>query len=111
MFKSPPALTVFRAERARGAVVAFRLPAADVARLRALARREGATLLMALLATYGLVLARHAGQREVVVGTPVANRAWVEVEPLVGYFTNVLALRAAFGAPEHERALHSLNWR
>ncbi|MEW5928486.1 MAG: amino acid adenylation domain-containing protein [Gemmatimonadota bacterium] len=77
----------------RGASVGVRLPA-DVSRgLRALSRREGATAFMALLAAWQLLLARYAGQEDVVVGTPVAGRTRLETEPLIGFFVNTLVLR------------------
>ena len=39
------------------------------------------------------VLARLSGQEEVVIGTPVANRMRPEIEGLIGFFVNTLALR------------------
>ncbi|MET0400339.1 MAG: amino acid adenylation domain-containing protein, partial [Longimicrobiaceae bacterium] len=72
----------------------FTLPA-DVSRgLRRLAREEGATLFMTLLAGWQALLGRYAGQDDVVVGSPVAGRTRVETEGLIGFFVNVLALRA-----------------
>src|SRR5205807_57895 len=61
--------------------------------LRELSRREGVTLFMALLAGYQAVLGRWAGQEDVVVGSPIANRNRVEIEGLIGFFVNQLALR------------------
>ncbi len=61
--------------------------------LRALSRKHGTTLYMTVLAAWAALTARLAGQDEVVIGTPVANRARVEVEPLIGFFVNTLALR------------------
>jgi amino acid adenylation domain-containing protein/non-ribosomal peptide synthase protein (TIGR01720 family) len=58
-----------------------------------LARREGVSLFTMLLAGFDVLLARASGQRDIVVGTPVANRTATEVEPLVGFFANTLALR------------------
>ena len=49
---------------------------------------------MALLAGFEALLARHSGQPDVVVGTPVANRRLVEIEGLIGFFANTLVLRA-----------------
>jgi len=82
-------------ESHRGESARFDVPAALADRLRALAREEGATLFHVLLAALRLVLSRHAGQDEVVIGTPVANRGRVEVEPLVGFFVNMLPLLTA----------------
>ncbi len=66
--------------------------------LRALSRREGATLFMTLLAGWQTLLARYSGQDEVVVGAPIAGRNRAEVEPLIGFFVNTLALRADLSA-------------
>ncbi|HEX7239391.1 MAG TPA: non-ribosomal peptide synthase/polyketide synthase, partial [Longimicrobiaceae bacterium] len=62
--------------------------------LRALGRREGATLFMTLLAGWQALLDRWAGQEDVVVGSPVAGRTRRETEGVVGFFVNLLALRA-----------------
>ncbi|HYH79832.1 MAG TPA: condensation domain-containing protein, partial [Longimicrobium sp.] len=73
----------------------FRALPPDTAQgVRALARREGATLYMVLLAALDLLLARWSGQEDVVVGTPIANRTRRETEGLIGFFVNTLALRA-----------------
>ncbi|NTX13823.1 amino acid adenylation domain-containing protein [Myxococcus sp. CA056] len=61
--------------------------------LKELGRREGATLFMVLLAGFQAVLARHSGQDDIVVGTPIAGRNRVELESIVGFFINTLALR------------------
>jgi amino acid adenylation domain-containing protein len=63
------------------------------AQLRALSRRHGTTLHMTLLAGWAGLVARLSGQEEVVIGTPVANRTRAEVEGLIGFFVNTLALR------------------
>ncbi|HEV2147714.1 MAG TPA: non-ribosomal peptide synthase/polyketide synthase [Longimicrobiaceae bacterium] len=65
--------------------------------LRALSRRGGATLFMTLLAGWQALLARYAGQEDVVVGSPVAGRTRRETEGLIGFFVNMLALRAELG--------------
>ncbi|HEV8693705.1 MAG TPA: amino acid adenylation domain-containing protein, partial [Lysobacter sp.] len=77
----------------RGERLAFRLPQALVNGVSELARREGATVFMALLAAFQSLLARHTGQDDIVVGSPVANRRKAELEPLVGLFVNTFALR------------------
>ena len=61
--------------------------------LKALGRREGVTLFMTLLAAFQTVLYRYSGQEKLVVGSPIANRNRREVEGLIGFFLNVLALR------------------
>ena len=81
----------------RGARHSFTLPARLTAELRALARREGATLYMVLLSAFKALLALYSGQEEVVVGSPVANRVRVETEGLIGCLINTLALRTKVG--------------
>jgi alpha-ketoglutarate-dependent taurine dioxygenase/acyl carrier protein len=76
-----------------GARLAFTLPAALGEELNALARREGATLYMTLLAAFQLLLSRYAKQEDVVIGTDVANRTRSETEGLIGFFVNQLVLR------------------
>ena len=84
----------------RGATVRCTLPADLTARLRDLGRRHGTTLFMTLLAGWATLLARLAGQDEVVVGTPSANRGRAETEDLIGFFVSTLALRVnVAGAP------------
>ncbi|MEW5927747.1 MAG: non-ribosomal peptide synthase/polyketide synthase [Gemmatimonadota bacterium] len=77
----------------RGASVRVGLSAEVSAGLRALSRREGATAFMALLAAWQLLLSRYSGQEDVSVGTPIAGRTRLEVEPLIGFFVNTLVLR------------------
>ena len=69
------------------------LPPELAAELTALGRLRGWTLFMTLLAAFDALLARWSGQRDLVVGAPIANRQRHEVEGLIGFFTNTLALR------------------
>ncbi|MDB4951182.1 MAG: tycC3, partial [Gemmatimonadetes bacterium] len=77
----------------RGAVEHREVPAALARRLRALGRQEGATPFMVLLAAFQLLLSKHSGEEDVVVGSPIAGRTRAELEGLVGFFVNTLALR------------------
>ncbi|HEV8241011.1 MAG TPA: amino acid adenylation domain-containing protein [Thermoanaerobaculia bacterium] len=77
----------------RGAVYNFDLPAEMTDGLRALARQQGATLFMVLLAGFTALLHRWSGEEQVVVGSSIANRNRVETEGLIGFFVNLLALR------------------
>ncbi|MFD0224584.1 amino acid adenylation domain-containing protein [Streptomyces hirsutus] len=83
----PPAFT------GRGGAVEIELPRALVDRADALARERGATRFMVLLAAAQTVLARWTGQTDICVGTPVAGRGRLELEPLVGFFVNTVVLR------------------
>jgi amino acid adenylation domain-containing protein len=64
-------------------------------RLNELARHEGVTLYMLLLAAFKVLLYRYTGQSDLVVGTPIANRNRVEIENLIGFFVNTLVLRTS----------------
>ncbi|MCP5425323.1 MAG: amino acid adenylation domain-containing protein [Gammaproteobacteria bacterium] len=77
----------------RGRVHAFSVDRNRVADLRRLGRRSGCTLFMTLLAAYAALLSRYSGQSDVVIGSPIANRNRSEIEPLIGFFVNTLALR------------------
>ncbi|MGQ0722520.1 MAG: non-ribosomal peptide synthetase [Candidatus Eiseniibacteriota bacterium] len=77
----------------RAGVVTGRIPAAEVAALDRLARAEGVTPFMVLLTAVALVVHRHTAATDVVLGTPIANRNWADVEELIGFFVNTLALR------------------
>ena len=87
-------------DRARPAVpsgrggAAWRRWGADLsAQVPAWARAHGATQFMVLLAGWQALLARYAGQSDVAVGVPVAQRPRPELEPLIGLFLNTLVLR------------------
>ncbi len=76
-----------------GGAVEFEFDESLTEQLKALSQRQGMTLFMTLLAAWGAVLLRLSGQDEVVIGAPVANRRRTELEPLIGFFVNTLALR------------------
>lgn len=75
----------------------FQLPTALASALRELSRRENVSLFMTLLAGFEALLQRYTGQEDIVVGTPVANRPRQEMEGLIGFFLNTLALRIDLG--------------
>ncbi|WP_255208205.1 non-ribosomal peptide synthase/polyketide synthase [Myxococcus sp. AM009] len=77
-----------------GAGVPVQLPLALSQSLEALARQEGVTPFMLLLAAFQALLARHSGQDDVLVGSPIAGRRQTQTEPLIGFFVNTLVLRA-----------------
>ncbi len=75
----------------------FGLDVALTASLSALSRRQGASLFMMVLAAFTGLLRRHTGRGDFPVATITAGRTRAELEPLVGYFTNTLVIRAAAG--------------
>jgi amino acid adenylation domain-containing protein/FkbM family methyltransferase len=84
-----PAVQTFR-----GAKQAFSLSKNLTEQLKTLSRRERVTLFMTLLAAFQALMRRYTGQDDIAVGSPVAGRAWVELESLIGFFVNSLVLRA-----------------
>jgi len=62
-------------------------------RLRALANQEGITLHTLLLSVYAVLLFRHSGQEDIIIGNPVSGRYLKEWERVVGMFVNTLAIR------------------
>ncbi|MFG6101398.1 amino acid adenylation domain-containing protein [Leptothoe sp. EHU-05/26/07-4] len=76
------------------AAQSFLIPANPSQQLKALSRRQGVTLFMTLLAAFQTLLYRHTKQHDIVVGTDVANRNRAEIEPLIGFFINLLVLRS-----------------
>jgi aspartate racemase len=77
----------------RGAHLSFKLGSELTRKLTELSKTEGATLFMTLLAAFKVLLYRYTGERDVVVGSPIAGRNRVETENLIGFFVNSLALR------------------
>ena len=76
-----------------GAREAVRFSSSLTNSLRVFSRREGATLFMTLLAALQVLLQRITGQTDISVGTAIANRTRVELEPMIGFFVNTLVLR------------------
>jgi amino acid adenylation domain-containing protein/FkbM family methyltransferase len=77
----------------QGATRNFTVPRSVAEGLRAIAQRDGVTLFMTLIAAFKVLLCRHSGISDVIVGTPIAGRTRPELEPLIGCFVNPLVLR------------------
>jgi len=77
-----------------------------VARLRALGRREGATMSMTLLAAWQVLLRRYSDSLDIPVGMPIANRPLKKTEGLIGFFANMVVVRTGFsGNPTFRQLL------
>ena len=61
--------------------------------LKRISQEKQATLYMALLAAFGVLLSRYSGQDDIVVGSPIANREDAKLEEMIGFFANTLAIR------------------
>ncbi|HYD81465.1 MAG TPA: amino acid adenylation domain-containing protein, partial [Paucimonas sp.] len=89
----------------RGATLSFQVDAAVTARLQAVTSQAQATLFMTLAAVFNILLARHSGQSDISLGTPIANRNRSEIESLIGFFVNTLVLRTQV---DHEASFADL---
>ncbi|WP_126651527.1 non-ribosomal peptide synthetase [Chryseobacterium aureum] len=77
-----------------GASLSFELDGSLSAGISSLSREEGVTVFMTLLGAFKVLLSRYSGQEDICVGTPVANRTRKELEGMIGFFVNTLALRS-----------------
>lgn len=76
-----------------GGRLEFGVDPGELAEIERFGRRAGATLFMTLLTAFQVLLARHGGERDIVVGTAIANRTQAATENLIGFFVNTLPLR------------------
>ena len=74
-------------------------------RLKALSEESGTTLFMTLLAAFVVLLTRYSGQKEIVVGSPIAGRNLRETESLIGFFVNTLVWRTEVSGETTFRSL------
>lgn len=95
-----PALLELPTDRPRPVVQAFDGEAVPFefskelsADLRRLCRESNTTLFMVMVAALQVLLSRMSGQQDIVLGTPIANRERLELEPLIGFFSNTLLVR------------------
>ncbi|MCP4654313.1 MAG: hypothetical protein GY856_02720, partial [bacterium] len=96
----------------RGGEVDFELSESLTRALGKLSREAGASLYMTLLAAFMILLARHAGQNVVVVGSPITHRRRRELEGLIGFFVNTVALRGDLtGGPSFRDFLEQIRKR
>ncbi|MBV8416480.1 MAG: amino acid adenylation domain-containing protein, partial [Verrucomicrobia bacterium] len=77
----------------RGRIETFEIESDLATGLRRLSNESGTTLFMTLLTGFSVLLARYSDQFDLVIGSPIANRTYSELEPLIGFFVNTLALR------------------
>ncbi|AUB35492.1 Glutamate-1-semialdehyde aminotransferase [Nostoc flagelliforme CCNUN1] len=78
----------------RGAHQFFALSVELTDGLKALSKKAGVTLFMTMLAAFDILLYRYTGQTDILVGSPNASRDRPEIQGLIGYFLNILLLRA-----------------
>ncbi|WP_429378152.1 amino acid adenylation domain-containing protein [Pseudomonas frederiksbergensis] len=87
-------------QMSRGASLPFTLDSALTMQLKALAQQCAVTEYVVLLGAFQILLHRYSGQQDVLVGTPASGRSNAEFESIVGYFANLVAIRADFSSPQ-----------
>ncbi|MEJ7675840.1 MAG: amino acid adenylation domain-containing protein [Chitinophagaceae bacterium] len=80
--------------RNHGASLRFGIDKLLSDQLQVSSKRAGTTLFMTMLAAFKILLHRYSGQEDICVGSPIANRTHEEIEGLIGFFVNTLALRS-----------------
>ena len=91
----------------RGDIERFQIKADLTKKLRELSRQSGATLFMSLLTAFAILLSRYSNQSDIIVGSPIANRNYKEIESLIGFFVNTLLLRVDLqGEPTFSELLY-----
>ncbi|SFE91436.1 amino acid adenylation domain-containing protein [Chitinophaga sp. CF118] len=80
-------------QRTNGAVVNHHIDGLLTAKLKGFSHKQEVTLYMTLLSAFYVLLHRYSRQDDLCIGTPVAGRRQKEVEDLIGFFINTLALR------------------
>ena len=76
-----------------GAVCIVKMTPEDTTALRKLANAHGASIYMVLLAAYCSLLRRYTGATDICIGSPVSERSFAEIEPLIGLFVNTMVMR------------------
>jgi amino acid adenylation domain-containing protein len=89
-FTRPPLLTY------EGDKIHFTLPRQQVSRIQGLGRQTEASVYMVLLAAYNILLHRYSGQKDILVGSPIANRNQHGLERIIGFFVNTVAIHSHF---------------
>jgi condensation domain-containing protein len=89
----------------RGSNIAFSISRSVSEALRAISKKENATLFMTLLAGFAVLLHRSSRRTDIVVGTPIAGRSRAAIEGLIGFFVNSLVLRVDLGGDPTFREL------
>ncbi|GAA6169342.1 amino acid adenylation domain-containing protein [Sessilibacter corallicola] len=80
-------------DKASGCELSYALSDDLSPKLYQAAKSQGATLYMVMLAAFNVLLSRYSGEKDICVGTSIANRPRLETEPLLGYFVNTLVMR------------------
>ncbi len=94
-----------RLQSFKGDLVSFSIPVSLTRTIRNFSHQEDATLFMTLMAAFGVLLGRYCGQEDIPVGTSIANRPGIDAEKLIGFFVNMLVIRADLSGEPSFRTL------
>jgi amino acid adenylation domain-containing protein len=94
-------------QTSRGAHLPVAVSKTVVDALKNVSREEEATLFMAVLAVYKILLHHNTRQSSIIVGTPIADRPQIETEELIGFFVNMLVMRTDLSGDPSFRELLS----
>ncbi|MFK8104834.1 MAG: amino acid adenylation domain-containing protein, partial [Saprospiraceae bacterium] len=72
----------------------FKIDQETSIQLEALAKKQGVTMFMLTLSAFKVLMHKYAGQEDITIGTPIANRTQEDIEQLIGMFVNTLTLRS-----------------
>ncbi|NET03095.1 MAG: amino acid adenylation domain-containing protein, partial [Sphaerospermopsis sp. SIO1G1] len=86
--RSRPPIQTFNGE-----LQSIQLDSSLTQKLKQISQKSGTTLYMTLMAGFAILMSRYSGQKDLVIGSPIANRNKTEIEQLIGFFVNSLALR------------------
>ena len=87
--RTRPAMQTFS-----GKTIGFEIPALTSEKVHSYSIQIGVTPFMTLMSVFELLLFRYTGQEDFAIGTPIANRNYVELEGLIGFFVNTLIIRS-----------------
>ncbi len=77
-----------------GDVHRFEIGTGITLKLIDLAKRHGVSMNMLLLSIYKILLSKYSGSEDIIVGTPVYGRKFLDLKDIIGMFANTLALRS-----------------
>ena len=78
----------------KGRTEFFQLSAELTQQLKSLSHRQEVSLFVTLLTAFKILLHRYTGEKDIAVGTPIANRNLIEVSNTIGFLANTLILRS-----------------
>ncbi|MEC4812262.1 MAG: amino acid adenylation domain-containing protein [Scytonema sp. PMC 1069.18] len=94
-----------RLQSFQGDLFSFSIPDSLTADIRQFTQNEDVTLFMTLMAAFSVFLGRYSGQEDIPVGTSIANRPGIDSERLIGFFVNMLVIRADLSGEPSFRTL------